>query len=88
MNMGNRFRLLFDAVKPKFDLPKLPVPRVLWKPHLNMQTACAAWIYSGGAHHTSYSQNLSAENLENFAGMAGIEFVCITKDSNLYNLKK
>jgi L-arabinose isomerase len=53
-----------------------------------MQTACAAWIYSGGAHHTSYSQNLSAENLENFAGMAGIEFVCITKDSNLYNLKK
>ena len=90
MDMGNRFRLLVntvDAVKPKFDLPKLPVARVLWKPHPNMQTACAAWIYGGGAHHTGYSQNLSAENLEDFAGMAGVEFVCITKDSNLYNLK-
>ncbi len=90
MDMGNRFRLLVntvDAVKPKFDLPKLPVARVLWKPHPNMQTACAAWIYGGGAHHTGYSQNLTAENLEDFAAMAGIEFVCISKDTNIYNFK-
>jgi L-arabinose isomerase len=90
MDMGNRFRLLVntvDAVKPKFDLPKLPVARVLWKPHPNMQTACAAWIYGGGAHHTGYSQNLTAENMEDFAAIAGIEFVCINKDTNIYNLK-
>jgi L-arabinose isomerase len=90
MDMGNRFRLLVntvDAVKPKHDLPKLPVARVLWKPHPNMQTALAAWIHAGGAHHTGYSQNLTAENLGNFAAMAGIEFVCIDKNTNLYNLK-
>jgi L-arabinose isomerase len=90
MDMGNRFRLLVntvDAVKPKYDLPKLPVARVLWKPHPNMQTALAAWIQVGGAHHTGYSQNLSAENMGDFAAMAGIEFVLISKDTNLYNFK-
>jgi L-arabinose isomerase len=90
MDMGNRFRLLVntvDAVKPKHDLPKLPVARVLWKPHPNMQTALAAWIHAGGAHHTGYSQNLTAENLGDFAAMAGIEFICIDKDTTLYNLK-
>jgi L-arabinose isomerase len=90
MDMGNRFRLLVntvDAVKATHDLPKLPVARVLWKPHPNMQTGCAAWIYGGGAHHTGYSQNLTAENMEDFAAMAGIEFVLINKDTTLYNLK-
>jgi L-arabinose isomerase len=90
MDLGNRFRLLVntvDAVKATHDLPKLPVARVLWKPHPNMQTGCAAWIHAGGAHHTGYSQNLTAENMEDFAGMAGIEFVCIGKDTNIYNLK-
>jgi L-arabinose isomerase len=90
MDMGNRFRLLVntvDAVKATHDLPKLPVARVLWKPHPNMQTGCAAWIYGGGAHHTGYSQNLTAENMEDFAGMAGIEFVCINKDTNIYNFR-
>ncbi|MGZ8525411.1 MAG: L-arabinose isomerase, partial [Chitinophagaceae bacterium] len=80
IDIGNRFRLLVNnvtAVTPKFDLPKLPVARVLWKPHPNMHDALAAWIYAGGAHHTCYSQNLSSEYLEDFAEMAGIEFVLI-----------
>ena len=91
MDMGNRFRLLVntvDAVKPKFDLLKLPVARVLWKPHPNMQTACAAWIHAGGAHHTGYSQNLTAENMEDFAAVAGIEFVLINKDMMFCVFKK
>jgi L-arabinose isomerase len=90
VDMGNRFRMLVntvDAVEPQFELPKLPVARVLWKPHPDMQTACAAWIYAGGAHHTGYSQNLTAENMEDFAAMAGIEFVRIGKETDLYNLK-
>ena len=73
IDMGNRFRLLVNtvtAVSPKFDLPKLPVARVLWKPHPSMHDALAAWIYAGGAHHTCYSQNLSAEYLQDFAQMA------------------
>jgi L-arabinose isomerase len=90
VDMGNRFRLLVnevDAVKPEQDLPKLPVARVLWKPHPDMHTACAAWIYAGGAHHTCYSQNLSSEHLEDFAEMAGIEYVRIAKDTDLYQFK-
>ena len=52
-----------------------------------MKTGCAAWILAGGAHHTCYSQNLTAENLQDFAEIAGIEYVLIGKNTNLYNFK-
>jgi L-arabinose isomerase len=90
IDMGNRFRLLInevEAVKPKHDLPKLPVARVLWKPLPDMQTACTAWILAGGAHHTVYSQNLTAEHLADFAEIAGIEFVTIDKNTTLHQFK-
>jgi L-arabinose isomerase len=86
VDMGNRFRLLVNevtAVSPKYDLPKLPVARVLWKPHPNMYDGLAAWIYAGGAHHTCYSQNITSEYLEDFAAMAGIEYVLIDKYTEL-----
>ena len=90
IDMGNRFRLLVntvEAVKPKNKLPNLPVARVLWKPHPDMKTGCSAWILAGGAHHTCFSQNLTAEHLEDFASIAGIEYVLIDKDTKLYNFK-
>jgi len=90
IDMGNRFRLLVnevEAVAPQQELPKLPVARVLWKPYPDMYTGCAAWLYAGGAHHTCYSQNLSSEHLEDFAEMAGIEYVRITKGTDLYEFK-
>jgi L-arabinose isomerase len=90
VDMGNRFRLLVnevEAVAPPHDLPKLPVARVLWKPYPDMQKGCAAWIYAGGAHHTCYSQNLSLLHLEDFADMAGIEYVRIDKSTDLYQFK-
>jgi L-arabinose isomerase len=86
VDMGNRFRLLInevEAVEPQNDLPHLPVARVLWKPLPDMKTGCAAWIYAGGAHHTAYSQNLTAEHLQDFADMAGLEFLRIGKDTRL-----
>jgi L-arabinose isomerase len=52
-----------------------------------MHTGCAAWILAGGAHHTCYSQNLTAEHLEDFAEIAGVEFVLIGKDTQLYPFK-
>ena len=91
IDMGNRFRLLVnevEAVESKFDLPKLPVARVLWKPLPDLVTGCEAWILAGGAHHTCYSQNLSAEHLEDFAEIAGIEYVLINKETRLYQFKK
>jgi L-arabinose isomerase len=90
IDMGDRFRLLVNevqAVTPKNDLPKLPVARVLWKPFPDMKTGCAAWIQAGGAHHTCYSQNLTTEHLEDFAAMAGIEYILIGRQTNLYHLK-
>jgi L-arabinose isomerase len=90
IDMGNRFRLLVnevEAVKPKYNLLKLPVARVLWKPLPDMQTGCAAWILAGGAHHTVYSQNLSSECLQNFAEMAKIEMVLIDKNTAVYQFK-
>lgn len=90
IDMGNRFRLLVnevEAVAPIHDLPKLPVARVLWKPYPDMATGCAAWILAGGAHHTCYSQNLSAEHLEDFADIAKIEYVLIGKKTDLYQFK-
>ena len=90
VDLGNRFRLLInevEAVTPKEDLPKLPVARVLWKPYPDMKTGCAAWILAGGAHHTCYSQNLTAEHLDDFAAIAGIESVLIGKNTELRQLK-
>jgi len=90
VDMGNRFRLLVNevvAVNPIQGLPKLPVARVLWKPYPDMKTGCAAWILAGGAHHTGYSQNLTAEHMQDFADMAGIEYVLIGKDTDLYSFK-
>ena len=90
IDMGNRFRLLVNevvAVAPIQGLPKLPVARVLWKPYPDMKTGCTAWIYAGGAHHTCYSQNLTAEHLRDFADMAGIEFALIGKKTDLYQFR-
>ena len=91
VDMGNRFRLLVnevEAIKPKNALPKLPVARVLWKPLPDLKTGCTAWILAGGAHHTCFSQNLTSEYLEDFAGMAGIEAVFIDKETRLREFKK
>ncbi len=90
VDMGNRFRLLVNdvmAVSSFNPLPKLPVARVLWKPYPNMHTGCAAWILAGGAHHTCYSQSLSADHLEDFAEMAGIEYLLIGKETSIYQFK-
>ena len=90
VDMGNRFRLIVnevEAVAPSHALPHLPVARVLWKPYPDMQTGCTAWILAGGAHHTCYCQNLTAEHMRDFADMAGIEFVLIDKKTDLHQLR-
>ena len=69
-------------------LPKLPVARALWVPRPDLKTAAAAWILAGGAHHTGFSQALTAEHLEDFAEMAGMEFLLIDGDTKLSEFKK
>jgi L-arabinose isomerase len=91
IDLGNRFRLIVntvDVVPPDASLPKLPVARVVWVPKPNLKVAAAAWILAGGAHHTGFSMALTAEHLEDFAEIAGVEFLLIDEDTKLSEFKK
>ena len=91
IDMGNRFRLIVnevDVVTPDADLPKLPVARAVWIPRPNLKVAATSWIYAGGAHHTGFSQAVTAQHLEMFAEMAGIEYVLIGADATVPQIKK
>ena len=68
-------------------MPKLPVARALWIPKPNLKVGAAAWIYAGGAHHTGFSQVLTAEHLSDFAEMAGIETLLIDAETQLRQFK-
>jgi L-arabinose isomerase len=90
MDLGARFRLLVNEVTAVDHpaLPKLPVARAVWECKPNFKTACAAWILAGGAHHTGYSYSVTAEMLEDFATIAGIEMVTIGEETTLPALKQ
>jgi L-arabinose isomerase len=90
VDMGNRFRLIINDVeclKQDISMPKLPVATALWKPQPNLQTGAEAWILAGGAHHTSFSYDLSAEQMGDWAAAMGIEAVYIDKDTTIRNFK-
>jgi L-arabinose isomerase len=91
IDLGNRFRLIVnevDAIAPPQPLPKLPVARAVWECKPDFKTACAAWIYAGGAHHTGYSYAVTTEHIEDFAEMAGVELVVIDADTKLREFKQ
>jgi len=91
IDMGNRFRLIVnevEVVQPDKPLPKLPVARVMWIPKPNLEIGAAAWILAGGAHHTGFSQAISAEYMEDFAEIANIEYLLIDDSTKLPEFKK
>jgi L-arabinose isomerase len=91
LDLGNRFRMVVnevDVTEPDEPLPKLPVARAVWVPRPDLKTAAAAWILAGAGHHTSFSQAITAEHLEDFAEMAGLEFLLIGRDTKLSDFKK
>jgi len=91
MDMGQRFRMVasvVDVVPTDQPLPKLPVARALWLPRPNLKVAAAAWIFAGGAHHTSFSYSVTAEHLRDFAEMAGIEFLLIDENTRVEEFKE
>ena len=86
VDLGNRFRLLVNEVEvvaPPKPLPKLPVARAVWQCRPNFKTACAAWIYAGGAHHTGFSYAVKTEHLQDLAEIAGIELALIDSETEL-----
>lgn len=91
IDLGSRFRLIVNtvAVVPTVEpLPNLPVARALWIPQPNLKVAAAAWILAGGAHHTGFSLSLTPEHMEDFAAMAGIEYLLIDDTSTISGVKK
>jgi len=91
LDLGNRFRLLVnevDVVAPENPMPKLPVAQALWEPKPSFEDACACWIYGGGAHHTGFSQAVTAEMLEDFAEIAGLEYLLIGEKTSVSEFKK
>jgi L-arabinose isomerase len=91
LDMGNRFRMVVnevDVVPPDEPLPALPVARAVWIPRPDLKTAATAWILAGGAHHTSFSQAVTVETLEDYAEMAGIEFLRIGNETQESEFKK
>ncbi|MBZ2174521.1 L-arabinose isomerase [Schnuerera sp. xch1] len=91
IDIGGRMRLIVNdavAVKPLEDMPKLPVARAMWKPLPNLQTSAEAWLLAGGAHHTVMSYSLTVEHMRDFAEMVGIEFIHISKATDITELKK
>ncbi len=91
IDLGNRFRMILnevDVVPPDADLPKLPVARVVWQPKPNLEIGAQCWILAGGAHHTGFSQALTAEHLQDFAEIAGIELLEINDATSVSEFKK
>ena len=91
MDMGDRYRMLANpcqVVNPDADLPKLPVARVVWIPEPNLKVSAEAWIHAGGAHHTGFSMAIGVEEMEDFAEMAGMEFLLIDNDTKIREFKK
>ncbi|MEZ4642600.1 MAG: L-arabinose isomerase [Chloroflexota bacterium] len=91
IDLGSRYRLIVNAVEvvpTDAPLPKLPVARALWQPQPNFKDGVAAWILAGGAHHTGFSLSLTAEHMEDFATMAGVEFLLIDEHTTLAAFKK
>jgi len=91
IEVASRYRMIVNQVKiirPEHPLPKLPVARAVWIPEPNLKTAATAWISAGGAHHTALSPALTAEHLENFANMAGMEYLLIDAETKLADFTK
>jgi L-arabinose isomerase len=84
MDLGTRLRLVaneVDVVEPEEELPNLPVARAVWEPRPDLATAAEAWLLAGGPHHSSFSQALPLEALDDLAEIAGLELLAIGRDT-------
>ncbi|MCI8996560.1 MAG: L-arabinose isomerase [Lachnospiraceae bacterium] len=90
VDLGDRFRLIINEVdcrKTEKPMPKLPVATAFWTPRPNLKTGAEAWILAGGAHHTAFSYDLTAEQMGDWAAYMGIEAVYIDADTTIRQFK-
>ena len=91
IDMGGRLRLIcqdIHCVKPILPMPNLPVARVMWQAMPDLTTGLECWITAGGAHHTTLTYDVTADQMKDWANMMGIEFVHITKDTTVESLEQ
>ena len=91
IDLGNRFRLIIQDVeckKVEKPLPKLPTAINFWTPQPDFYTGTEAWLLAGGAHHTAFSYDLTAEQMGDWANAMGIEAVYIDKDTKIRDFKR
>jgi L-arabinose isomerase len=90
IDLGHRFRLIINEVdckKTEKPMPNLPVATAFWTPKPDLLTGAEAWILCGGAHHTAFSYDLTAEQMGDWAAAMGIEAVYIDQDTTIRGLK-
>ncbi len=90
VDLGNRFRLIINAVdckKCEKPMPALPVATAFWTPQPSLAVGAQAWILAGGAHHTAFSYDLSVEQMVDWAACMGIESVVIDQNTEIRSLK-
>ena len=90
VDLGNRFRLIIndvDCKKTEKEMLKLPVATAFWTPQPDLATGAEAWILAGGAHHTAFSYDITAEQMGDWAEAMGIEAVYIDKDTKIRQFK-
>ena len=91
VDLGNRFRLIINDVecrKTEKPMPKLPTATNFWTPEPDIYTGAEAWILAGGAHHTAFTYDLTAEQMGDWAAAMGIEAVYIDKDTRIRDFKR
>ncbi len=90
IDLGTRFRLIINTVdckKVEKPMPKLPVATAFWTPQPNLTVGAESWILAGGAHHTAFSYDVSAEQMGDWAEAMGIEAVYIDQNTTIRGLK-
>lgn len=91
VDLGNRFRLIINAVdckKTEKPMPKLPVGTAFWTPQPNLEVGAEAWILAGGAHHTAFTYDLTVDQMVAWADYMGIESIVIDENTNIRDFKK
>ena len=91
IDLGTRFRLVIqevDCKKNEKPMPKLPVATAFWTPKPDFYTGLEAWVLTGGAHHSSFSFDLSAEQMADWAAYMGVEAVVLDGSTTIRDLKR
>lgn len=91
IELKNRFRLIVEEVQSypiKEQMPRLPVARAIWVPEPGFYDGIKAWLIAGGAHHTCFSFDVTAEQMVDWGKHMSIESIWIDHNTDIKELEK